>query len=142
MPYRVIHFGGRVADETIFIVDDDESVRRSLTRLIRSAGWNVEVYSSGIEFLARLPFEGRGCAILDLTMSGMTGLETRDQMAARNFLMPIIFLTGGRDITPEIPMNPRREEVAGFLTKPVDAAALFHAIQQAMKRQALPGKPG
>ncbi len=131
-----------MGDETVFVVDDDESVRKSLTRLIRSAGWNVEVYSSGAEFLARLPFEGRSCVILDLTMSGMTGLETQDQMAAQNLLMPIIFLTGGRDITPEKLKNTRGGEVAGFLTKPVDAAALFRTIQQAMKRHAVADGPG
>ncbi len=119
-------------DVTIFIVDDDFSVRKSLTRLIRSAGWNVESYASAREFLARLPFSGRGCVILDVTMPDISGLELREQMAARSSSLPIIFLTGSND--PSVRAKAAGDDTLNyvdFLTKPVDAKTLLNAIRAA-----------
>ena len=122
-------------DEMIFIVDDDPSVRKSLTRLIRSAGWNVESYASGREFLARLPFSGSGCVILDVTMPDITGLELRDQMAARRSSLPIIFLTGGSGPTLRArAVGDDTLEFVDFLIKPVDAKTLLDAIRLATGR--------
>lgn len=122
-------------DETIFIVDDDPSVLKSLTRLIRSAGWNVEAYAFGREFLARLPFSGRGCLILDLTMPDITGLELCHKMAARNFSLPTIFLTGGDDFSlrARAASDPAVDFV-DFLTKPVDGKTLLDDIHLALAR--------
>ncbi len=121
--------------ETIFIVDDDPSVLKSLDRLIRSAGWKVEAYASGSEFLARLPFSGRGCVIMDLTMPETTGLEVCDQMAARGSSLPIIFLTGGNPRTlMERGIGGRAMNFVDLLTKPVDAQILLNAIRVALSR--------
>jgi FixJ family two-component response regulator len=123
------------ADVTIFIVDDDPSVRKSLTRLIRTAGWNVEAFASGRDFLERLPFSGRGCLILDVTMPEITGLELRDQMATQNSTLPIIFLTGGND--PALSARAAKEftrDFVDFLIKPVDAKTLLNAIETASQR--------
>ncbi len=119
-------------DLTIFIVDDDFSVRKSLTRLIRSVGWNVESCESAREFLARLPFSGGGCVILDVTMPDISGLELREQMAARSFSLPIIFLTGSND--PSVRASAACDNTLNyvdFLTKPVDANTLLNAIRAA-----------
>src|SRR5712692_3731038 len=83
---------------TIFIVDDDASVCKSLSRLIRSSGWNAETFPSAHKFLARPSFSGTGCVVLDVRMPGITGTELRDQMAARRIALPIVFLTGHSDI--------------------------------------------
>lgn len=125
------------ADVTVFIVDDDPSVRKGLTRLIRTAGWKVEAFASGREFLERLPFSGRGCLILDVTMPDITGLELRDQMVAENSSLSIIFLTGGND--PTLRARAARDfshEFVDYLTKPVDARTLLNAVQTASQRSA------
>ena len=104
-------------------------------RLIRTVGWNVEAFASGHEFLARSPFSGRGCIILDVTMPDMTGLELRDQLAARNSAIPIILLTGGNEPTLRA-RGPGdvTSDFVDFLNKPVDANVLFKAIEIALQR--------
>jgi FixJ family two-component response regulator len=122
-------------NELIFIVDDDSSVRRSLTRLIRSAGRNVEAYGSAREFLDRLPHSGRSCMILDLTLPDISGLELCYQMAARGFSLPTIFITGGEDVTMRArATSDPAVDFVDFLTKPVDAATLLNAIRRALSR--------
>jgi FixJ family two-component response regulator len=121
-------------DATVFIVDDDPSVRKSLLRLIRSAGWHGEAFASAGEFLARPAFSGPGCLILDVRMPGMTGPELRDAMAAQNISLPVIFLTGQADIPAGL--EAWDGGVADFLVKPVDAEALWQAIRLALERYA------
>ena len=123
-------------NETIFIVDDDPSVLKSLTRLIRAGGWNVEPYASGREFLARLPFSGRGCVILDLMMPDMSGLEVCSQMAALCPSLPTILLTGGDDfkLRATAASGPAVNFV-DFVTKPVDGEILLSGIRRALAPQ-------
>jgi FixJ family two-component response regulator len=124
-------------DETVFIVDDDPSVMKGLARLIRSAGWTVEAYASGHELLSRLPFAGRGCVILDLTMPVMSGTELCNQMAELGAALPVIFLTGAEDpVLLEKAAGSRGTNFVGFLTKPVDAKVLLDAIRTALDRAA------
>jgi FixJ family two-component response regulator len=121
-------------DATIFIVDDDPSVRKSLLRLIRSAGWQGEAFASAQDFLARPAFSGTGCVVLDVRMPGMTGLELRDLMAAQKISLPVIFLTGHGDIPTGV--EAMKKGAVDFLQKPVNDEALLQAIQQAVDRQA------
>ncbi len=122
-------------DGTIFIVDDDPSVLKSLARLIRSAEWKVEPYASGHDFLARLPFSGKGCVILDLTMPDISGFEICSRMAALNSSLPTIFLTGGDELSlrSRAASDPTVNFV-DFLTKPVDGVALLNSIRRALAR--------
>ena len=122
-------------DETVIIVDDDPSVRKSLIRLLRSTGIRAEAYASAREFLARLPLDGKSCAILDMTLPDTTGLELWDQMAAQGFLIPTIFLTGGGDSVLRAERN-WEENVVDFLTKPVDSTVLLNAVRLALSRPA------
>jgi FixJ family two-component response regulator len=121
-------------DATIFIVDDDPSVRKSLLRLIRSAGWQGEAFASAPEFLARAGFSETGCVLLDVRMPGMTGPELRDRMAAQNISMPVIFLTGHGDVPTGV--DAMKKGAVDFLQKPVNDEALLQAIQQAVERHA------
>jgi FixJ family two-component response regulator len=120
---------------TVFILDDDPSVLKSLTRLVRSAGLKVEAYSSGLEFLARLPFAGRSCVVLDLTMPDLTGLEICDRMASEGLgpRLPTIFLTGSDDVNmrARVSQEPHLNFV-DFLTKPVDGDVLLNSIRRAL----------
>ncbi len=121
-------------ETTIFIVDDDPSVRKGLARLIRSAGWKAETFSSAREFLAKPSFSEAGCAILDVRMPSMSGPELRDQMAARKISLPIVFLTGRSDIPTGV--EAMKKGAVDFLVKPVDAETLLPAIRLALERHA------
>jgi FixJ family two-component response regulator len=120
------------ADVTIFIVDDDAAVRRSLVRLMRSAGYNAEAFASAHEFLARPRFTSTGCVVLDVRMPGMTGPELREQMAARKITLPVIFLSGHSDIPTGV--DAMKKGAVDFLVKPVDDEVLLQTVQLALDR--------
>ena len=118
-------------DGTVFIIDDDPSVRKSLLRLIRSGGWNGEAFASGQEFLARPALSGTGCLILDVHMPGMMGPELCRAMTERNIVLPVIFLTGHAEIPPSI--ITWYEGAVDFLVKPVEAEVLLQAVRLALE---------
>ena len=107
------------APATIFIVDDDASVRIALGRLLSAAEYEVQGFASAREFLAQTQLDASGCLLVDLQMPEMNGLELQSTLAARNSTLPVIFITGHGD----------------FLTKPVDEGALLRAIGSALQRQ-------
>ncbi|MBW8327724.1 MAG: response regulator [Thiobacillus sp.] len=119
---------------TVFVVDDDAAVRRSMMRLLRSAGWSAEAFASAGDFLERAPITGPGCVLLDVNMPGMTGLELQDRMAGAGIMLPVVFLTGKGDI----PMSVRamKHGAVDFLVKPVEEDDLFQALELAIRRQA------
>jgi FixJ family two-component response regulator len=116
---------------TVFVVDDDISVRESLELLVRSAGWQAETFASAREFLARPRATVACCLVLDVTLPGLTGLELQQQLADRTE-MPIIFITGYGDV----PMSVRAMKAGAveFLTKPFNDQVLLDAIGQALER--------
>ena len=118
----------------VFIIDDDPSARKGLALLVRAAGWACEEFSSAREFLGRPQFTGTGCLVLDVCMPGMTGLELRDVMAAKNNLLPIVFLTGHGDVPMGV--DAMKKGAADFLQKPVDDEALLQAISRAVDAHA------
>jgi len=119
-------------DATIFVVDDDASLRKSLVWLLRSAGWRAEAFASAEEFLARPPLSGTGCLILDVRMPKLTGPDLRDQLAASQSMLPIIFLTGHGDVPTGV--DAMKRGAVDFLLKPVDDEVLLQAIQRAVDR--------
>jgi len=109
----------------IAIVDDDASVRRSLHRLVQSAGYTVETFASAQEYLSWLPNGRAACLVLDVHMDGMTGFELQERLAA-----PIIFITAHDD-------GPTRQRIeksktAGHLWKPFDPTAVLDVIRRAV----------
>src|SRR5437899_3203408 len=116
----------------VFVVDDEPSVRRSLTRLLASAGYTVEAFASAKEFLARAPYAGPCCLVLDVRMPGLSGLELQETLAATGRRMSIVFVTGHVDV----PMSVRamKRGAADLLTKPVDDKVLLAAIQRALAK--------
>lgn len=117
----------------VFVVDDDDSVRRALERLLRSAGHNVESFAGAQEYLAREPFAGIGCLLLDLAMPEMNGLELQSLLSANETSVPVIFLTGHGDIPASV--QAMKSGALDFLTKPVDESALLAAVDVALQRQ-------
>lgn len=124
----------RYSDSDIFVVDDDASVRRGLTRLLRSAGWNVEVHASASEFLERSPYSGTGCVVLDVSMPGMTGPQLHERMVEQGLSLPVIFLTGHADVFTGV--HAMKKGAVDFQLKPVDDDILFQSIRQAVERHA------
>lgn len=117
---------------TIFVVDDDDGVRQSLSRLLRSAGWEVEALASAGDLLARAPLNGPGCIILDVQMPDMNGLELQERMSRAGISLPVVFLTGQGDISMSV--RAMKHGAVDFLVKPVDEEALFQALDQALAR--------
>ena len=114
----------------VYVVDDDPSVRRALTRLIRSAGYSAEAYGSAREFLEHACVEHTpACVVLDVQLPDLSGLELQSDVDAR---LPIIFLTGHGDIAMTV--GAIKAGATDFLTKPVCDADLLRAIEQALAR--------
>ena len=119
-----------VSEAVIFIVDDDASVRKSLTRVMTSAGYAVETFASARDFLTREPCVGPCCLILDVRMPGLTGLDLQEALAGKGHRMPIVFITGHGDISMSV--KAMKAGAADFLTKPFDVENLLEAVQRAL----------
>jgi FixJ family two-component response regulator len=117
--------------ETIFLIDDDLSVREGVTSLIDSLGFPVRTFASALEFLALNPVRAEGCLILDVEMPGMNGLELQRAMNNSGIFLPVIFLTGHGDIPMTV--EALKAGAVHFLTKPVREDALMNAIRQALE---------
>ena len=120
------------SEPIVFIVDDDESVRKALKRLIKSVGMNVETFTTAREFLSRQHYEGPSCLVLDIRMPGLSGLDLQQELAKAGLTLPVIFITGHGNI----PMSVRAMKAGAvdFLEKPFDDQVLLDAIQRALER--------
>ena len=121
-------------DTRILIVDDDAKFRKSLARLARSVGYDVELFSSAKKFLDRETFKGASCLLLDVRMPGLTGPDLQAELKKRNISIPIIFLTAHGD-TPTGVMA-MKDGAVDFLLKPIEENALFEAIDNALDKGA------
>jgi len=116
----------------VAIVDDDASVRKSTTRLIRSFGYRAEAFASGEEFLASPEASRTGCLVLDVRMPDMDGLEVQREILARQLDIPVVFISGWASDAEE-----RRARAAGavdFLRKPIATATLIEVLRKICAR--------
>jgi FixJ family two-component response regulator len=120
------------ASPLVLVVDDDPSVRKSLTRLLAAAGYMVEAFASAQEFLARERHEGPCCLVLDVKMPGLTGIQLQEMLAATGRRMSIVFVTGHADVPTSV--KAMKAGAVDLLTKPVDVKDLIAAIQRAVTR--------
>jgi len=118
---------------TVYIVDDDESVRCALSRLMRSAGIESRAYESSERFLAEVRNEGYACILVDMTMPRMNGMELIAQLMQKGIEFPVIALSARDD--DEIRQMAKDLGVRFFLRKPVDDQALIDAINWVVKKQ-------
>jgi len=118
----------------VFVVDDDPSVRKSLTRLLSFAGYEVETFTSSLDFLSRDPYEGACCLVLDVQMPGPSGIDLQATLAAAGRPVSIVFVTGHIDV----PMSvlAMKAGAVDLLTKPVDEKDLLEAIGRAVAQDA------
>ena len=117
---------------TVFVVDDYAPGRRSISRLLRAAGFAVTVFASAEEFLAQYDPQTLGCLVLDLAMPAVSGLELQGILADRGSLLPIIFLTAYGDIPKSV--QAMKLGASDFLTKPVNDEDLLAAVRVAIEK--------
>ena len=117
---------------TVYVVDDDPSVRAGLSRLLQSVGLTVKTFTSAREFLEQVVAEEPGCVIADLRMPAMSGLELQEQLMTRNLNLPVIFLTGYGTVPASV--RAMKRGAADFLEKPVDDQVLLDAIFPALEK--------
>ena len=125
-------FGRVESGELVFVIDDDASVCKGLSRLLYSAGYETEVFHSASDYLAREPYAGIGCLILDVRMPEIDGPNLQLRLNQQQSDLPIIFLTGHGDLPMGIKAMKRGAE--NFLTKPVDEVSLLDAVSSALER--------
>ena len=116
----------------VFVVDDDDSIRRSIQGLLKSAGLRSESFGSAQEFLARGAAEGPSCLVLDVQLPGLNGIDFQQQLADAGVQTPIIFITAHGDIPMTV--KAMKSGAVEFLTKPFQNQELLNAIQQALER--------
>jgi FixJ family two-component response regulator len=116
----------------VFIVDDDVSVRKSLTRLLAAAGYATVAFASAREFLAQEPPEGPRCLVLDVRMPGTSGLDLQEALAGTRHRMSIVFITGYGDVAASV--KAMKEGAVDFLTKPFEPKDLLAAVERALAK--------
>jgi len=116
--------------ETVHVIDDDQSMRKALDRLFRSAGLRTHTYDSPANFLTAKEPDLAGCLVLDVRLPGVNGLDFHAQLAAQGVYLPVIFMTGHGNI----PMSVRgmKGGAVDFLTKPFHDEEMLAAVAQAM----------
>jgi FixJ family two-component response regulator len=120
------------SQEVVFVIDDDASMRTSLSSLFRSVGLKVEVFDSAIDFLRVARPDAASCLVLDVRLPGVSGLDFQAELAKANIRIPIVFITGHGDI----PMTVKAMKAGAveFLTKPLVEGDLLESIRQAIAR--------
>jgi len=120
-------------NSTIYVVDDDASVLKSIRRLLESTGHEVKTFESAREFLeSTLGFDGPACLVLDVMMPEMSGLDLQKELISRAYTMPIIFITALHDIPSSV--SAMKKGAVDFLTKPFEERNLLDAIRTALNK--------
>jgi FixJ family two-component response regulator len=119
-------------EPSVYIIDDDPSVRNGLTRIVKAVGINVESFESAGEFLSSEKYKEHGCIILDVHMPEMTGPELQEKLIEAGSIMPIIFLSAHGDVPTTA--KTMKKGAVDFLEKPVDHEDLMAAIQNSLEQ--------
>jgi len=117
----------------VFVVDDDVSVRKSLGRLLRVAGFSVETFASVPDFLNREHHGGAGCLVMDVRLPEVSGLEAGAKLSQANYRLPIVFISGYADVSTSV--RAMKSGAVDFLAKPVGEDDLLAAVRAALDRE-------
>ena len=117
---------------TVYVVDDDEAIRRSAAFMLRTSGYVVETYESGLKFLTDAKSLAAGCILLDVGMPEMDGLEVQRALREKGVLMPVIVLTGSGDVS--IAVAAMKGGAIEFIEKPFEKSTLLAAIEEGLAR--------
>ena len=116
----------------VFLIDDDASVRKGVSRLLRSAGYKCETFASAMDFLARQPYGGPTCLIVDVRMPGLNGMELQEVLMQRRREEQLVFITGHGDIS--MCSQAMKAGAVDFLPKPFGDDQLLECVAQALSR--------
>src|ERR1041385_1575230 len=116
----------------VFLIDDDASVRKGVSRLLRSAGYNCETFASATDFLAREPHGGPTCLIVDVRMPGLNGMELQEVLMQRHREEQVVFITGHGDIS--MCSQAMKAGAVDFLPKPFGDGQLLECVARALSR--------
>lgn len=119
------------AKPTVYIVDDDDAVRRGLTALLAAKGFAVEAFASADAFLAIGPPYAGGCVLIDIRLPKMSGLELQREMKRRGMALPVIIITGHGDVP--VAVAALKAGAVDFLEKPFDSESILGAIDEALR---------
>ena len=125
--------------QNVYIVDDDEAVRDSLEFQLKSAGYDVRTFSSGVEFLNQAPSLPPGCVILDVRMPDMDGQEVQVRLAEMKLSLPVVMITGHGEVP--LAVRAMRAGAVDFVEKPFSEEAILESIQLAANWSATPAIP-
>jgi FixJ family two-component response regulator len=117
---------------TVFVIDDDPSVRRALERQLRTAGFRVETFESAQDYAARAPQAAVACIVTDVRMPGMSGLDLQDSLAQAGRALPMVFITGHGDIPTTV--RAMKSGAVNFLPKPFAERDMLAAVTEALER--------
>jgi FixJ family two-component response regulator len=118
------------SDETIFIIDDEESVRESISLLLISHNYTVESFSGSEEFLTRDAYQGTGCILLDLKLRGISGLDLQENLVGTESILPIIFISARGNIP--VTVQALKNGAVNFLEKPLRIDELLKSVNDAL----------
>jgi FixJ family two-component response regulator len=116
---------------TVFVVDDEATVRKSLGRLLKAAGYRVETFASAREFLQRPQDDAVACLVLDVQMPELNGMDLQRALTGTSRVLPIVFITGHGDIPTSV--RAMKAGATDFLSKPFDEKDLLEAIERALE---------
>ena len=116
----------------VHLVDDDGAIRRSAGFMLKTSGYQVKSYESGVELLKNPGGLGQGCILLDIRMPGMDGLEVQQALRDKGVTLPVIIMTGHGDVT--LAVRAMKAGAIDFIEKPFEKATLLGAIEQGVKR--------
>lgn len=119
-------------ESTVYVVDDEASVRKSLRRLLTAAGYRVETFASAPEFMQRPADDTLACLVLDVQMPELSGIDLQQVLADTRRILPIIFITGHGDIPTSV--RAMKAGATDFLSKPFDEKDLLKAIERALEQ--------
>jgi FixJ family two-component response regulator len=122
-----------MSDATVFIIDDDPSASKGVTRLLAAAGYRTETFLRAADFLAREPFDGPCCVVLDLFMPEMSGLDLQKRLQETGRDMSIVFMSGQGDVPSSV--RAMKDGAIDFLVKPFEAEDLLAAVEKAIQRR-------
>lgn len=120
------------ADKCVFIVDDEDAIRRSAGFMLKTSGYRVETYVSGVAFLKDSRHVDAGCVLLDIRMPEMDGLQVQRELRARGLTFPVIVMTGHGDV--QVAVEAMKAGAVDFIEKPFEKAVLLAALEDGFGR--------
>ena len=121
-----------MTDRIVHLVDDDEAIRRSASFMLKTSGYQVQAYASGVELLRQAKELAPGCILLDVRMPEMDGLQVQQELKERGVSFPVIVMTGHGDVT--VAVQAMKSGAVDFIEKPFEKAALLSAIEEGFSR--------